>query len=282
MKRCPSCNRNYTDDTLRFCLEDGTPLTQAPLDEPTITTPPAEPPATVVYGAPRPPAPAPYVPQPHATAPVPPAVPTQPAWTPTALPPRPRRKVWPWLLGAFLLLCLLGGGFIVLIIGLASMSSPSNTNSNNSNLSIANSNNSNLGNNNRVVNGNTANANNFGASPKPTPTDVEIDKAYMAKDNGSGEPGEESDTFSPSDHTVHCMITLDHAAEGTQIRFDWIGVDAGEFQNRSIKKLEYTTKALENKVHANVILPRDWPAGEYKVDVYLNEQLARSITYKVE
>jgi hypothetical protein len=281
MKRCPSCNRNYTDDTLRFCLEDGTPLTQAPLDEPTITTPPAEPPATVVYGAPVPPIPAPYVPTPPATAPVPPAPPTQPAWTPTALPPQPKRKVWPWLLGAVILLFILGGGLIVLIIALASMNSTTTTtssNSNNSNLSSANSN---LSNNNRVLNGNTANANNFGASPKPTPTDVAIDKAYMAKDN-SGQPGEETETFSPSDHTVHCMITLDHAAEGTQIRFDWIGVDAGEFQNRSIKKLEYTTKALENKVHANVILPRDWPEGDYKVDVYLNDQLARSITYKVE
>ena len=27
MKRCPKCNRQYKDDTLRFCLEDGTPLT---------------------------------------------------------------------------------------------------------------------------------------------------------------------------------------------------------------------------------------------------------------
>ena len=26
MKRCPSCNRTYTDVSLNFCLEDGTPL----------------------------------------------------------------------------------------------------------------------------------------------------------------------------------------------------------------------------------------------------------------
>jgi hypothetical protein len=26
MKRCPKCNRKYEDDTLRFCLEDGSPL----------------------------------------------------------------------------------------------------------------------------------------------------------------------------------------------------------------------------------------------------------------
>src|SRR2546423_3602599 len=26
MKRCPTCQRTYTDDTLRFCLEDGATL----------------------------------------------------------------------------------------------------------------------------------------------------------------------------------------------------------------------------------------------------------------
>jgi hypothetical protein len=29
MKRCPKCKRKYDDDTLRFCLEDGTPLFEA-------------------------------------------------------------------------------------------------------------------------------------------------------------------------------------------------------------------------------------------------------------
>lgn|GEM_PF-837229 len=33
MKRCPTCRRTYADDTLKFCLEDGTPLdTDAPLN----------------------------------------------------------------------------------------------------------------------------------------------------------------------------------------------------------------------------------------------------------
>src|SRR5688572_29526709 len=29
MKRCPKCHRPYEDDTLRFCLEDGSPLFDA-------------------------------------------------------------------------------------------------------------------------------------------------------------------------------------------------------------------------------------------------------------
>src|SRR5438128_8819414 len=29
MKKCPTCNRTYSDDTLRFCLEDGSSLSAA-------------------------------------------------------------------------------------------------------------------------------------------------------------------------------------------------------------------------------------------------------------
>jgi TolB-like protein len=36
MKRCPECRRNYYDDTLRYCLDDGTTLLEGPtsMDEP--------------------------------------------------------------------------------------------------------------------------------------------------------------------------------------------------------------------------------------------------------
>jgi hypothetical protein len=39
MKRCPSCNRTYTDLSLNFCLEDGTPLVSdvAPANDPRAT-----------------------------------------------------------------------------------------------------------------------------------------------------------------------------------------------------------------------------------------------------
>src|SRR5687767_12402973 len=43
MKVCPACNTQYSDDTLRFCLQDGTPLVE-PFD-------PALP--TVVIGGPE-------------------------------------------------------------------------------------------------------------------------------------------------------------------------------------------------------------------------------------
>jgi hypothetical protein len=85
MKRCPTCNRTFTDPNLVYCVEDGTPLSvEEPAEEATVVSP---------Y---RPPS---YVP-------------------PPALHDKRRRRLWPWLvglLGAFVI------GAIVLLVVVAVM-----------------------------------------------------------------------------------------------------------------------------------------------------------------
>lgn len=39
MKRCPKCRKRYADESLNFCLEDGTPLIAEPDSEPTLISP---------------------------------------------------------------------------------------------------------------------------------------------------------------------------------------------------------------------------------------------------
>jgi len=43
MKRCPTCNRSYPDDTLSFCLEDGTRLASDYDPEATVIAQPRPP-----------------------------------------------------------------------------------------------------------------------------------------------------------------------------------------------------------------------------------------------
>lgn len=152
MKRCPTCNRTYTDLSLNFCLEDGTPLTTdapgGPDPNATIRYPSArdtaEPPPTEIYH-PTP------VATPRAAPPPPP--PPPPQWSPTP-PPPPRKKsnaIW-WILGGFAALVVIGVGLIVMIIALASLGSNSNVNFN-ANTRVVNRN-SNL-----AVNANVSNIN---------------------------------------------------------------------------------------------------------------------------
>src|SRR6476619_6815781 len=120
MKRCPTCNRTYTDTSLNFCLEDGTPLATDPDLNATIRYPAArdtgEPPPTEIYR------PQPQVVTPRPTTTPPPPPPPQ-QWTPpppAAPPPKKSNAVW-WILGGLAALFIIGIGVVVLVIALASL-----------------------------------------------------------------------------------------------------------------------------------------------------------------
>ena len=108
-----------------------------------------------------------------------------------------------------------------------------------------------------------------------------IKEIHMAKDDG-GKPGDESDTFEPGDRTIHSVATLKEAKSGTNMRFSWWIVDADGTQNKKIKDIDYTTRTLENIIHGHLSLPQDWPKGKYKVQVYVNGDLDKTVNYTVE
>lgn len=158
MKRCPTCNRTYTDLSLNFCLEDGTPLTgDSPGVDPnaTIRYPSArdtaEPPPTEIYHPPTaPPPPRPAPPPPPLPQPQPQPQPQQWSPTPTLAPRKKSNAVW-WILGGLAAVVVIGVGLVVMIIALASLSTDSNRNLNANADANRNSN--------VTANTNTANAN---------------------------------------------------------------------------------------------------------------------------
>jgi hypothetical protein len=153
MKRCPTCNRTYTDLSLNFCLEDGTPLTtDAPgLPDPnaTIRYPSArdtaEPPPTEIYHPPV-----------VTARPASPPPPPPPQWSPPpGKPPRKKSNAIWWILGGLAALVVIGVGLVVMLIALASLGSDPNSNNLNANTREVNRN-SNV---NANVNANTTNTN---------------------------------------------------------------------------------------------------------------------------
>ena len=82
MKRCPTCNKTFTDQSLSFCIDDGTPLVEAQTDEFTedrsgSSAPPYQPPSYVAGNS------------------------------------EPQRKAWPWVVGIVGLLLIALVGFTV-------------------------------------------------------------------------------------------------------------------------------------------------------------------------
>ncbi|MEK6283291.1 MAG: hypothetical protein AABN95_23290 [Acidobacteriota bacterium] len=158
MKRCPSCSRTYTDPSLNFCLEDGSPLVSdaAPASDPGSagaypTARDRNPPPTQAYNLP--PTQAAY---PQQVAPLlnqlePSAQPRQ--WSPMGVQPQKKSNAVWWVLGGVVVAGVIVVGAAIMILALVSMSSDSNKNTN----AIANTN---RNSNSRVVNRNSnANSN---------------------------------------------------------------------------------------------------------------------------
>src|SRR5713101_3318773 len=128
------------------------------------------------------------------------------------------------------------------------------------------------GNNSNSNNSNSNKSSNSSSSTRPANADVYVEKIEMAKDN-NGEPG---------DRTVHCVAHLNKAKAGTEVKFVWKAVDVSGVKTGEITTVDYTTKSFENKVHAHLTKPADWPTGSYKVEVYINGALDKTVSYTVE
>ena len=151
MKRCPTCNKTFTDQNLSYCIDDGTPLVSVYDDDDELTE--------VGRGSWAPPA---Y---------------QAPSYTPPGS-SEPRRRTWPWVVGIIGVLVLALAGFtvagVLLIPRLVKKSAPiivSNSNSNSeSNTNEHANNNSNSANENAAE----TNANGEANVSSPPPTDKEV------------------------------------------------------------------------------------------------------------
>ena len=137
------------------------------------------------------------------------------------------------------------------------------------------------GNNSNNSNANKASNSNSSTSNRPANADVYVDKISMAKDD-NGKPGETTTTFEPGDRTIHCVAELSKAKGGTEVKFSWKVVDVQGTKNEEIKTIDYTTKSFEKTIHGHLTLPKDWPKGEYRVEVYINGVLDKTIDYTIE
>jgi len=156
----------------------------------------------------------------------------------------------------------IAAGLLLLVVLACNLSKNSN-NSNNSN-----------------GNSNANRSSNTNQSKRVNP-EVYVTRTYMAKDD-NGRPGEETDTFSPSDHQIHCVAELNKAKRGVTVKFIWKAVDVEGSRDKEIKTLDYQTNSFEKTVHGQLKLPRDWPKGRFGVEIYIDNELDKTIEYTIE
>jgi len=105
-----------------------------------------------------------------------------------------------------------------------------------------------------------------------------IKNANMARDvNGSLEEVE----FYSQDEVFICTAELANAPDDTVVTAQWFAVEADGIEpNYLIKQASVTTGS--DQVYFDLSNNILWPAGTYRVDLLVNDEIAESIEFQVE
>jgi hypothetical protein len=104
-----------------------------------------------------------------------------------------------------------------------------------------------------------------------------ISDAWMATD----ESGDTRVATYSAEAVFFAMVQLNNAPDDTTLKAVWMVVEAEEIEpNFVINETEFTSSdglvhfQLENKEYL-------WPVGQYKVEIYLNDSLDKTLTFEV-
>jgi hypothetical protein len=104
-----------------------------------------------------------------------------------------------------------------------------------------------------------------------------IANAQMARDS---EGNALTSVFSPQEN-FYCVLELANAPDDTSIKAIWTAVDvAGSEPDTLIDESEITTGS--GSVYFELSNSSPWPPGQYKVDIYLNGELDRTLEFQVQ
>ncbi len=104
-----------------------------------------------------------------------------------------------------------------------------------------------------------------------------IGDAWLSTD----EEGNNRTTVFSANDTFNLFLELKNAPDDTALKVSWIAVNAeGQDPNSVIYETDYTSS--DDTIRFYLSNDAAWPAGSYKVDVYLNGTLDRSLTFEVQ
>ncbi len=140
----------------------------------------------------------------------------------------------------------------------------------------------NAGKNDNNSNSNDNRSTNASTNTRRANSDFFVTLVYMAKGD-YGKVGESTTTFAPSDRTVHCVVTFNKRKPGTKIRLVWVAENVeGRSKHSELDSIDHIADVDEERTDFHLTWSRDWRPGTYRVEIYIDGILDKTIDYTVE
>ena len=103
-------------------------------------------------------------------------------------------------------------------------------------------------------------------------TDVTLGKAV----GGDKAITDRADSFKPND-TIYASVATEGSAQSATLRAKW-SFENGQLVDESTRAI---APANKERTEFHISKPDGWPAGKYKLEVFLNDQLAETKNFDV-
>ncbi|MGH2668337.1 MAG: hypothetical protein ACRDH5_04310, partial [bacterium] len=97
------------------------------------------------------------------------------------------------------------------------------------------------------------------------------------------QPVDPTTTFSPEDPSINVAFKATNVPPGSRLKAVWTAVDIGDAAPPNLE-LDESVLVVTGSAPGTFRLsrgPRPWPAGDYRVDLYLDDELVMTLAYKV-
>ena len=120
-------------------------------------------------------------------------------------------------------------------------------------------------------------------SANENPDEFKLKSAEMRKDDGSGKMSNEVVTsYTQNDKKLHCFINWENGKANTKIKFVYVAVEAEDVKNETLKEVSIVTEnEAQNQAWGSIKITGTLAKGSYKVDIYINDKLERSVPFKI-
>lgn len=111
---------------------------------------------------------------------------------------------------------------------------------------------------------------------------VGVEEVYLAKDDGSGEAGDAVEKFQTTDVPIYCVIQLNSLKSAT-VKMSFVAVAVkGVKAETKVVTVSYKTNGNQDRVNFTGKPDKFWTAGNYRVDIFINDKLAQSKSFEIE
>jgi len=109
-----------------------------------------------------------------------------------------------------------------------------------------------------------------------------IRDATLGKGYDNGNIVDPTTVFAAEDQEIQLVVNVGNAPDDTKVKAVWSMVAVAGYEPSILFESPLTLNSGENIAHFSLTNDQPWPAGSYKVEIYLNDELDRTLEYQVE